>query len=274
MGSKLAQNPVASLGFQMGRDFVEKRIGGVYSWLRLHNLKYYFAVNNSYVLKKMKILLCPFVHKKWARKHGLHSHDTPESASASHPSLPQPTPDYPFRVPMHDVNAPDLYLPMMALITYTLLIAFLHGTNGKFTPEVFNKTAWLAFITIIMEVVLFKVGMWLMGIGGNNASGLHLVDMMAYAGYKYVNVIISVLLGSMFGSLISWVAFLYLAACNGFFMIRTLARALSPTVVTDPASMPSDNASNAPQVSQSTRTYFLLIIGGFEMLLMFFLARD
>ena len=43
--------------------------------------------------------------------------------------------------PSHDVNAPDLYLPLMAYVTYILVAGFVSGADGRFTPEVLGLTA-------------------------------------------------------------------------------------------------------------------------------------
>ena len=36
-----------------------------------------------------------------------------------------------FLPPRDDINAPDLYIPLMALLTYTILAAFALGTYGQ-----------------------------------------------------------------------------------------------------------------------------------------------
>ena len=45
-----------------------KRIGNMNSWINVYNLKYYFTVNNSYVLNKLKLLIFPFKHKVKKKK--------------------------------------------------------------------------------------------------------------------------------------------------------------------------------------------------------------
>lgn len=61
--------------------------------LAITNLKTYFAVDTSYVLKKLSIVLFPFSHKNWMLQY----------------SQSGPTP------PREDVNAPDLYIPGLGL---------------------------------------------------------------------------------------------------------------------------------------------------------------
>jgi len=40
-----------------------------------------------------------------------------------------------FARPINDENAPDLYIPLMGFITYTLVTSYVKGTKNKFTPE-------------------------------------------------------------------------------------------------------------------------------------------
>lgn len=82
-------------------------------------------VDNAYVLRKLRVLALPYRHPEWERK--------PINGDAHGQMQP----------PKMDVNAPDLYLPLMAFITYILLVGFVAGADAKFTPEVsrnsFNK---------------------------------------------------------------------------------------------------------------------------------------
>lgn len=41
-----------------------------------------------------------------------------------------------YQTPMLDENAPDLYIPLMAFITYILVTGYAKGTKNSFTPEV------------------------------------------------------------------------------------------------------------------------------------------
>jgi hypothetical protein len=46
-----------------------------------------------------------------------------------------------FCPPRDDVNAPDLYVPLMAFVTYILAVAFIMGANGQFSPELLGNLA-------------------------------------------------------------------------------------------------------------------------------------
>jgi len=80
----------------------------------LTQLRYYFDVNNAYVTQKLKVHALPFRHKEWERTVGAQGRLQP---------------------PALDVNAPDLYLPSMAYITYILVVGFVMGANGNPNPN-------------------------------------------------------------------------------------------------------------------------------------------
>jgi hypothetical protein len=83
--------------------------------------------------------------------------------------------------PSQDVNAPDLYLPSMAFITYILLVAFFMGATLQFTPEVLGKTASTGIAVLVTEILLLKLGFYLL-----NFPSPYLLDLVAYCGYKFV----------------------------------------------------------------------------------------
>ena len=106
----------------------------------LTQLRYYFDVNNSYVTQKLKVLALPFRHKEWERTVGAHGRLQP---------------------PALDVNAPDLYLPSMAYITYILVVGFVMGANGTFTPDVLGITASAGLMIVLLEVSIIKLAFYL-----------------------------------------------------------------------------------------------------------------
>lgn len=60
-------NPLAQMGLSQAQQFVASVNDSFVSrWTG--SLRYYFSVNNLYVLHKLKILLFPFIHKSWSRK--------------------------------------------------------------------------------------------------------------------------------------------------------------------------------------------------------------
>ena len=56
--------------------------------------------------------------------------------------------------PRSDVNAPDLYIPVMALVTYIVVVGLHLGYTHKFSPEVLGKTASSGLTAMVLEVFL------------------------------------------------------------------------------------------------------------------------
>ncbi|KAF2872999.1 YIF1-domain-containing protein [Massariosphaeria phaeospora] len=209
-------DPTAQMGFQIGKhavdagqQYMEQNIG---RFVNVSALKHYFNVSNSYVVSKLYIVLFPWWHRPWSRR--------PSGNGQDGYYLP----------PREDLNSPDMYIPMMALVTYILLSTLLAGLRGAFHPELLGYTATLAISVMLLEIMTIKLGTFLLSI----SSSSQLLDLVAYSGYKFVGVIVSLLLSSLFshlgvgGSWISWLVFFYTFAANAFFLLRSLRYVLLP----------------------------------------------
>lgn len=181
-------------------------------------LKHYFNVTNIYVLAKLRIILFPWWHRPWSRQQR-HAAD-PAAIVSSSLYLP----------PREDVNSPDMYIPTMALVTYILLSTLLAGLRGQFNPELLGYTATLAISVTLLEILIIRTGTFLLSISNSS----QLLDLVAYSGYKFVHVIVSLLLSRLTGwlgfgsSWVSWVIFLYCFGANAFFLLRSLRYVLLP----------------------------------------------
>jgi hypothetical protein len=173
-------------------------------------LKHYFNVSNTYVVT----ILFPWWHRPWSRQQ----RHNPDGAAAASLYLP----------PREDVNSPDMYIPTMALVTYILLSTLLAGLRGAFHPELLGYTATLAICVTLLEILIIRTGTFLLAI----TSSSQLLD--AYSGYKFVHVIVSLLLShftsfiGIGGMWMSWVIFLYCFSANAFFLLRSLRYVLLP----------------------------------------------
>jgi len=171
-------------------------------------LRPYFAVDNRYVKRKMLNVLFPFLSKEWRRipVHG------PEAVN--------------YALPHSDENAPDLYLPIMSLVTYCLLSAFLYGTAGEFNPEVIADVITKCFVTQIIEVLVIKGCLYSM------QAPMPFLDLFSYTGYKYLGLTISMLCGILFktlgwGTASFYGAFLWTASATAWFVMKTLDHNMS-----------------------------------------------
>jgi len=233
--SSLATSAITQIGFDYGRDFIGK------GWLQYNKtftmLKFYFTVNNSYVINKLKVLLFPFRHKNWKR-----------SPRRQAEGLVYPP-------PKEDINAPDLYLPTMAFITYVLLIGYVRGAAFEFTPEVLGMTASKGLFTIMLELALLKFGFYLF-----NAFSVPLLDLIAYSGYKFVGAVLTVIGGFVMSSYIYWAVFFFTSFCMAVFMVKTLKIAFP------------ESQGFGVERGTNRRNYFLLAVGGLQFLLNFYLT--
>uniref|UniRef100_A0A915PXR2 Protein YIF1 n=1 Tax=Setaria digitata TaxID=48799 RepID=A0A915PXR2_9BILA len=143
-------DPMLNAAKQIGGQFASEQKERLTKYLSAFQLKYYFAVNNAYVGKKLALLLFPFFHRDWVVRY-----DSSDS----------PVP------PRSDVNAPDLYIPLMAYVTYILVSGFVLGTQKRFTPEQLgiittNALAYLVFENLIIVITRMNVCLLAFVLGG------------------------------------------------------------------------------------------------------------
>jgi len=182
-------------------------LGQLSNYISSAVLKHYFNVTTGYVARKLLLVLFPWRHRPWSRQQ--------------RPSSGAQDAGYYFLPPREDINSPDMYIPVMALVSYILLSALLAGLRGAFHPEVMGSTLSWAFVVVVCELLALKGGTYLLGI--NNES--QLLDLVAYSGYKFVGVIVTLLvaeivnLGRGPGGWAGWIAFIYTFNANAFFLV-------------------------------------------------------
>ncbi|KAI4815495.1 hypothetical protein KUCAC02_005637 [Chaenocephalus aceratus] len=176
-GQSLLSDPMSNLAMaygsslaSQGREMVDKNLD---RFIPISKLKYYFAVDTVYVGKKLGLLVFPYMHENWEVSY---QQDTPVA-------------------PRFDVNAPDLYIPAMAFITYILVAGLALGTQNKFSPELLGVQASSALVWLIMEVLAVLLSLYLVTVN----TDLTTIDLLAFSGYKYVGMIVGVVSGLLFG---------------------------------------------------------------------------
>lgn len=187
-------------------------------WVNFSALKHYFNVSNKYVINKLFLVLFPWRHKPWSRRQTV----GPNGQEGWY--LP----------PRDDINSPDMYIPVMALVTYILLSTLLAGLRGQFQPELLGYTASTAGVVVILEILLLKLGCYFLSISNES----QLLDLVAYSGYKFVGIIVTVAVaevvngGKGTGGWIGWSVFFYTFLANSLFLVSaTLERC--PLIITN-----------------------------------------
>uniref|UniRef100_A0A8C7AZW9 Protein YIF1 n=1 Tax=Neovison vison TaxID=452646 RepID=A0A8C7AZW9_NEOVI len=169
--SNMAMAYGSSLAAQ-GKELVDKNID---RFIPVTKLKYYFAVDTMYVGKKLGLLVFPYLHQDWEVQY---QQDTPVA-------------------PRFDVNAPDLYIPAMAFITYVLVAGLALGTQDRFSPDLLGLQASSALAWLTLEVLAILLSLYLVTVN----TDLTTIDLVAFLGYKYVGMIGGVLMGLLFGKI-------------------------------------------------------------------------
>ncbi|CAM9360628.1 unnamed protein product [Ascophyllum nodosum] len=177
-----------------------------------NTLKVYFTVDNGYVVRKLKVLLFPLMKKDWYR--------LPSEDEVKDDGRPK------FERPIADVNAPDLYVPLMSFITFVLVTGYAKGASAAafsddgntFSPEVLTEVTSSCIVTQLLQVLLIRLGLYLLN------SPAVILDLVAYTGYQYVGLGINMTVGICLGLRWYYVALAWTGLMMSFFMVRESQR--------------------------------------------------
>lgn len=243
VANNLFADPMASAAMMygsslanQGKDIVNKEIT---KFMSVNKLKYFFAVDTRYVMKKLFLLMFPYTHQDWEVRY---HRDTPLT-------------------PRHDVNAPDLYIPTMAFITYILLAGMALGIQKRFSPEVLGFCASTALVWVVIEVLVMLLSLYLLSVH----SDLSTFDLIAYSGYKYVGMIFTVLCGLLFGSDGYFVALAWSSCALMFFIVRSLKMKIL-------SSFSSDSMGAGPSAKPRFRLYITVATAVFQPIIIYWLT--
>ncbi|KAI8385012.1 YIF1-domain-containing protein [Radiomyces spectabilis] len=238
MGMQFAGNAVAQGTAYMERNFNR--------WVNMPALRHYFSVSNSYVVNKLRLLLFPWRHSPWTRS--IKRTETGQMDG--------------FRSPREDINSPDLYIPVMAVVTYVLLCGLAAGRQGSFHPEKMYVAGSTAAAVIFAEIVFTRLGCYFLSIPFEAS----MLDLIAYYGYKYVGIIVMAAIKLLTKNYwLSWVVFIYVGLSTGFFLLRSMRYVILPDTSPGPSTL-------NPQ--RKRRMWFLVMIAAMQMVYMFFLERS
>merc|ERR1712141_454079 len=209
MPENFMQNPMmAGMATGMATQFLSQSGETIKSnldkYVSIGQLKYYFAVDTSYVAKKLGVLLFPFTRSDWAIKY---NQDEPVQ-------------------PKYDVNAPDLYIPTMAYATYVLLVGYILGLRNAFSPDSLGMTASSALVGLILEIGIIYLMLTIMSIN----TSLTKWDILSFSSYKYVGIIAVLISGLLLNTKGYYLGLVYVSVAFIFFLLRTLKLRIEPEV--------------------------------------------
>lgn len=77
--------------------------------------------------------------------------------------------------------APDLYIPLMAFMTFIMLACLAKGVGQKFNPDLIGSYTVNCLFFAVLEMCLYKVILVLVRV-----QTLSWLDLMAFLNYKFV----------------------------------------------------------------------------------------
>lgn len=231
----LAEPMVANIAAHYGNALVGSGKQHIEKYVPVSALRYYFAVDTDYVLMKLTLLLFPFTHKDWSVKY---EQDGPLQ-------------------PRYERNAPDLYIPTMAFLTYVVLSGLALGTQEKFTPEQLGIISSTALAWGVIELIVHTITLYIM----NLDTSLRTMDLLAYCGYKYVGINIALAASLIFRKFGYYCVLLYFGICLAFFLVRSLKLRVIP-----------EGHTSYTATGNKRRLYFILCLAGLQPFLMWWLS--
>jgi hypothetical protein len=277
--NRLLNNPLAKVGVEYGRSLLASQAAtqlsaGLGGWLRGTRLRAYFRVSQATVLRKIAKMLVPFLHRDWARTPASDGSDEAESGGLLAASnveegrgLDGSSPPLTFASAKEDVNAPDLYVGLMAFFTFIVTMGFAQGSIGQsvdkahtdaeqaskmFKADSFRMhslhlpSALLARLFFVLcrfspeslgltatrslVCLLFELGVVYGAFYLADAPhSPSVLDLLCLLMAQFVSLAIDVLLGVVMGSTVFWIMFLALALSTAVYTMRTLSGWLPAT---------------------------------------------
>lgn len=248
---------VLQMGLNYGQNILQQHLqqgeAGLAHYMPvIRAIRNYFAVDNTYVKRKLVILTVPFL-TKFVRKApaggegefggggGGNSGENSEQMFGAPPGTPSsmypagspasrfgPSPAsdsgaQAVPLPVNDVFAFDLYIPLMSVITYIVLAAFIDGANSlqrEITAESLLSTAWVIGFWFFLEFLVMKGLSYALRVVPNAP----FFDIGSLCGYKYVLLCIGVLISQALppGRSYSGLVLLYGLLAHSFFTLRVV----------------------------------------------------
>lgn len=209
--------------FGSGQEFVRSNMNKYFAG---QEFGYYFRVNHGYVKNKLKVVLLPFLHKgHWTR--------IAEQVSGG----------LSYKPPRNDINAPDLYIPIMAFVTYLVLGGLVVGMRHKFNPGSVNAHVTQALIGWVIETGMLKGLLYSLA----PSADAPLLDLVAYGGYVFVGVS-ATLLSYLLWHRSFYPVMIFTSLCLAMFLVKTMKRVLF--------------AETRNYMSETSRHHYALLVMG------------
>lgn len=143
--------------------------------------------------------------------------------------------------PSRDINAPDLYIPLMGFLTYILIAGYCKGTSNqcvlcdwryllslrtmclslnvwsnayRFSPDVIGKDASYCLVMQLVEIGVLAACLYLLN------SSVAFWDLVSFSGYKYIPLVVNSVVYQLLGPIAYYIVLLYTGIAVSFFTVR------------------------------------------------------
>lgn len=168
-------------GQQFIGQYSQNLVNNTGGWID-NNLRPFFTVDDGYIVKKLGILMFPFVRRR-----------------------------------SHEIEQPDLYIPLMSFLTYVLVAGYMLGMKDRFSPEQLGILSSSALICLSVEVCLMSLAFNIFNVK-TCYSFLHYV---AFCGYKFVPIIAAMLISLLFKNTGYLLTIAYATLALGYYTIKS-----------------------------------------------------
>eukprot|EP00877_Chromochloris_zofingiensis_P014098 jgi/Chrzof1/8942/Cz03g30040.t1 len=186
------------------QQYMQQKVGWLKTNMTGGTMSALFNISNSYVRSKMLMLLAPFLGRWTYIRH----HEQIAGGQK-------------YRPPSADVNAPDLYIPVMAMWTYALLACVVSAVNHKFKPELMSSMIYGASLAWGMHWLVARLIL-----RGMNVPGVAWSELLAYTGYPFVPICLSIVAGCIGGKWAYYAVWGYGSLCMGIFLVKSMKRVI------------------------------------------------
>lgn len=131
----------------------------------------------------------------------------------------------------------------------------------RFTPEQIVIQASSALAWCIVELAVYSCTLYITNIHAS----LRTLDLLAYSGYKFIGIIMSILVSLVAGHMGYYVTLVYVNLALAFFLIRSLK-------VQVLQEKPSQYYNSTPATGNKRRLYFLLFVAASQPILSWWLS--
>lgn len=133
----------------------------------------------------------------------------------------------------------------------------------RFSPEQIGIQASSALAWCLLELIIYSCTLYI----ANIETSVRTLDLLAYSGYKFVGIILSVLASLVGSNTAYYVSLAYMSLALAFYLVRTLRVKVLPETTNQ-----TNYYGEPPTSGSKRRLYFLVFVAGMQPLLSWWLS--